>query len=122
MIELKLKERKNELQYIPHLYNQESPHDYVMYAFWALQVADVWTTNRGMDYSCVYEMNPLLPKVPHFDRLVIHKVVFLHPFYILDNEDLLTNDDMKWPLVFSLYVVHNNLKVIKRAKHRCNKR
>ena len=93
-----------------------------MYTFWALQIADVWTTDRGMDFNCVFEANPLLPSIPNRDRLFIHKVIFLHPFYVLDSEDLLTSDDMKWPLAFSLYVVNNNLRVIERAKRKCNKR
>jgi len=47
-----------------------------------------------MDYDCVYEANPLLPKVPHRDRLIIHKIVFLSPFDALYYNDQLTYADM----------------------------
>jgi hypothetical protein len=95
---------------------------YSMALFWSLQLADVWTTNRGMDYSCVYEANPLLPKVPHLDRLVIHKVVFTYPFYDMYSSNQLTYDDMMWPILLSMYVVNNNLQVINKAKRQCSKR
>jgi hypothetical protein len=87
-----------------------------------LQAADVWTTKEGVKYDCVYEANPLLPKVPHVDRLLIHKTVFLHPFGVLKNEDMLDNTQMIFPILLTAWVVNNNLKVIDRAKSRCNLR
>jgi len=95
---------------------------YTMSAFWLLQFADVWTTDRGMDYDCVFEANPLLPEVPSFDRLILHKTLFLSPFYTLEEEDSLTYGDMVLPFVLTAYVVHNNLQVIDRASQRCKKR
>jgi hypothetical protein len=67
-------------------------------------------------------MNPLLPEVPHLDRLLIHKAAFLHPFVAFQKEDILTQQDMFIPVIFTAYVVYNNLKVIDRAKDRCNLR
>ena len=87
-----------------------------------LQLADVWTTDRGMDYDCVFEANPLLPEIPSFDRLILHKTFFLSPFHTLYKEDLLTYRDMFLPFVMTAYVVHNNLQVIDRASQRCKKR
>jgi hypothetical protein len=87
-----------------------------------LHLADVWTTQRGMDYDCVFEANPLLPKVPHRDRLLLHKTVFLSPFYPLHSEKLLTKGDMIAPILITSYVVDNNLRIIDRAKQRCQKR
>ena len=87
-----------------------------------LQVADVWTTQRGMDYDCIFEENPLLPEVPHRDRLLLHKTVFLSPFYTLQSEKRLTNGDMIAPILLTGYVVDNNLRVIDRASRRCKKR
>ena len=100
----------------------ESAHDVVWFAFWTLQAADVWTTQRGMDYNCVFEQNPLLPKVPHLDRLIAHKIIFLHPFYFFQTEDVLTQQDMLIPTLLGAYVIHSNLRVIKRAKRNCSKR
>lgn len=96
-------------------------HHYVWYAFWALQLADVWTTQRGMDFDCVRETNPLLPENPHIDRLILHKFVFLSPFDTLYKYDALTYQDMFLPIVMTAWVVDNNLKVIDRAKSRCSK-
>ena len=93
-----------------------------MTLFWILQAADVWTTKEGMKYDCVYEANPLLPKIPHLDRLIIHKAVFLSPLTTLKEEEMLTYEVMFFPMLLSLYVVHHNLKVIDRAKERCNLR
>ena len=90
--------------------------------FWTLQAADVWTTNEGMKYDCVFEVNPLLPEVPHLDRLLIHKAAFLHPFAIFQKHDVLRREDMFFPTLFSAYVVYNNLQVIDRAEQRCNLR
>lgn len=87
-----------------------------------LHLADVWTTQRGMDYDCVFEANPLLPEVPHRDRLLLHKTAFLSPFYTLHSEKLLTKGDMIAPILMTSYVVDNNLRIIDRAKQRCQKR
>jgi len=83
---------------------------------------DVYTTDRGMKWDCVYEANPLLPSVPHLDRLLIHKALFLHPFHDLDRRGIITNEDMAFPLLFTAFVVHNNLRVIDKAKRKCQKR
>ena len=93
-----------------------------MAVYYALHIADVWTTQRGMDYDCVFEANPLLPKVPHLDRLLIHKTIFLSPVWMLDREKVLRNEDITFPLLMTAYVVHHNLKVIDSASKRCNKR
>jgi hypothetical protein len=70
----------------------------------------------------VEELNPLLPKVPHRDRLILHKIVFLTPFNALYEYDLLTYQDMIFPFATMAFVVHNNLNVIDRAKQNCSKR
>ena len=88
----------------------------------ALQIADVATTVEGMKWDCVYEANPLLPSIPHRDRLILHKLLFLSPFDVMYENNLLTYEDMFFPFIFTTYVVHNNLKVIDRAEKRCQKR
>jgi len=93
-----------------------------MAVYYALHVADVWTTQRGMDYDCVFEANPLLPEIPHRDRLILHKTIFLSPIWMLDREKVLRNEDVTFPLLMTAYVVHHNLNVIQRAKGRCQKR
>jgi len=88
----------------------------------ALQAADVWTTDRGMDFNCVYEANPLLPDIPSIDRIILHKLVFLSPINVLYEYDVLTYQEMILPFALSSYVVYNNLKIIDRAKQNCSKR
>tara|TARA_X000000950_G_C13470532_1_gene479583 strand:+ start:160 stop:429 length:270 start_codon:yes stop_codon:yes gene_type:complete len=87
-----------------------------------LQVADIWTTKRGLNYDCVFEVNPLLPEVPHKDRLILHKLVFLFPMNRVYNENALSNGEMIFPLLATSYVVDNNLKVINDASRICEKR
>ena len=88
----------------------------------ALQIADVATTVEGMKWDCVYEANPLLPNIPHRDRLILHKLLFLSPLDTMYEFDLLTYEEMVFPFIFTTYVVYNNLKVIDRAEKRCQKR
>jgi hypothetical protein len=75
-----------------------------------------------MDYDCVFEANPLLPEVPHRDRLILHKIVFLNPFDTLYNQNELTNGEMFFPMLLTGYVVENNLRIIDSASRRCEKR
>ena len=89
--------------------------------FWTLQALDVYTTDRGMNYDCVYEVNPLLPKKPSLERLVLHKSITLIPFKNI--ADVLQPSDAELFLSTALtgLVVINNFKVIDRAKQNCNK-
>ena len=89
--------------------------------FWTLQALDVYTTDRGMEYDCVYEVNPLLPEKPTLERLVLHKSITLIPFKHLS--DILQPSDQELFLSTALtgLVVINNFKVIDRAKQNCNK-
>jgi hypothetical protein len=75
-----------------------------------------------MDYDCVFEANPLLPEIPHRDRLILHKALFLSPFDSLYEVDMLTYGDIIFPMLMTAYVVNNNLEVIDRASRRCQKR
>ena len=89
--------------------------------FWTLQALDVYTTDRGMEYDCVYEVNPLLPDKPTLERLILHKSITLIPFKHLS--DILQPSDQELFLSTALtgLVVLNNFKVIDRAKQNCNK-
>ena len=121
-IEYSLKENPRKLQYTRQLSVKDPIHPAVYYAFLALQIADVATTVEGMKWDCVYEANPLLPNIPHRDRLILHKLLFLSPLDTMYEFDLLTYEEMVFPFIFTTYVVYNNLKVIDRAEKRCQKR
>ena len=121
-IEYSLKANQKKFGFTPQYWINRPVEPYLWYTFWALQISDVWSTQRGMDYDCVFEANPLLPEVPHRDRLILHKLIFLTPFDTLYDERVLTNGEMIFPLLLSGYVVENNFRVIDRAKQRCQKR
>ena len=70
-----------------------------------------------MEYDCIYEANPLLPKRPTLERLVAHKVVTLYPIYHPDyNRYIVTNQDLKRATVFLAFIVYHNYNVIDKAK------
>jgi len=75
-----------------------------------------------MKWDCVYEANPLLPDIPHRDRLILHKLLFLSPLDAMYHDNMLPYKDMFFPYLLTTYVVYNNLKVIDRAEKNCQKR
>lgn len=87
-----------------------------------LHAADVWSTVQGVKYDCIIEANPLLPEVPHRDRLLIHKAFFLQPFHMVTQQDAITNEDMVFPIALASWVVYNNIKLTNQAKKKCNLR
>ena len=121
-IEYSLKENPNESLFTRQLSIKDPIHPAVYYTFWALQIADIATTTEGMKWDCVYEGNPLLPSIPHRDRLILHKLLFLSPLDVMYEFDMLTYEEMIFPFIFTSYVVHNNLKVIDSAEKNCSKR
>ena len=87
-----------------------------------MHVADVWSTVEGLKYDCIVEANPLLPDIPHRDRLLLHKFIFIQPFDMLFAENALTKQDMYFPIAVAAYVVHSNLELTREAKQKCNLR
>lgn len=105
-------------------YKEEDPASVATWSlFFLLQAADVWSTNKGMAYDCVYELNPLLPDVPEVYEMVALKTLILGPLLkAIDKQYTITDDMLKPTIYISALVLHNNLRVIDRAKKRCNKR
>ena len=97
-------------------------------AFAVVNVADVVSTYEGLKYSCVSEVNPLLPNNPSLERLILHKIstiyLLYHAYpewtnYTVRQQDIET---MFWLLNV---VVYNNHDVIQQAKehpHICGKK
>lgn len=82
-----------------------------------VNIADVHSTNKAMKYSCVYEANPLLPKRPSLERLVIHKAITLYPIYHPDyNKYVVTNNDLKWATAIIGLVAYHNYKIIDKIQ------
>jgi len=76
-----------------------------------------------MQYDCVYESNPLLPKIPTISEMLFLKTIVLLPSYKAINEAItITDQDLIPPILLTSYVVYNNLEVTDRAKTRCGRR
>jgi len=54
----------------------ERPTDNQLWAFWILNAMDVYSTDRAMR-KCLdcRELNPLLPKRPSLEELLLHKAI-----------------------------------------------
>lgn len=105
-------------------YKEEEPASIATWSlFFLLQAADVWSTNKGMAYDCVYELNPLLPNVPEVYEMVALKTIILGPLLRAIGTEYTITDDMLMPtIMISSLVVHNNMRVLDRVKNRCDKR
>ena len=92
-----------------------SPASYATFVL--VNLADVHSTHKAMQFSCLEEGNPLLPKRPHLDRLLAHKVVVLYPtIHPKFNRYVLTDEDFFWPNVFIAAISYNNYRLIRKAK------
>ena len=88
-----------------------------------LQVADVWSTYRGLKYNCVEESNPIFGKDPSIDTMIFYKVAVLTPAIKYDKENgNLNKRTIRSTNAFMTIVIGNNMNVIQRAKRQCQKR
>lgn len=90
--------------------------------FWTLQTLDVYSTYRGLKYSCVQEINPILGSDPSVAQMVALKSVALNPFYMWPGEGIISKNDMFWINTMISTVVYNNYRVWSRAHKRCTKK
>lgn len=92
-------------------------------AFFLLQAADIYSTHRGMQWDCVYERNPLLPRVPTVPEMLVHKAIVLTPLIEIDrNVRRFTWQELFPATAITAWVVVNNINVEKRAKKNCSRR
>jgi len=54
---------------------KESPTKNQMITFWTLNALDVYTTYNGVKKPNVYELNPILPKKPELEELLLQKTI-----------------------------------------------
>ena len=54
---------------------KESPTKNQMIVFWTLNALDVYTTYNGIKKPNVYEVNPILPKKPELEELLLQKAI-----------------------------------------------
>ena len=124
MIQLRLKESQNKLQYTQ--FDFIEPAHWTSYAMsFALQYGDIYYTNKALQYECVYEVNPILGKRPSWERLVAHKVITLWPVYHPKwNKYILTDKDLHQVNMFMALVIMHNKRVVDKVERniqRCPK-
>ena len=119
MIESQSRANLNQLQFTP----SELPNTFDWTLFYTLQLADIYTTYRGLKYDCVKELNPLVGESPSVGKMFAVKTAILLPAIEIDRrEDRLTSDTFDWMNILMSVVVVNNVQQISNAKKYCNKR
>lgn len=113
-----IKNIENDILHIDFQDKFIKPADWYWWAALTLvNIADVHSTNKAMGYECIEEANPLLPKRPSLERLVVHKAITLYPVYHPDyNKYTVTNKDLKWATAFVGLVAYHNYKIIDKAE------
>jgi len=94
-----------------------------MTTFVAFQLADIYTTYKGLQYECVREMNPFIGETPSLDRMFLTKVAILTPAIQHDrNKGNLTPRVLNEINFLMALVIINNHKVTNNASKNCKKR
>ena len=108
LFDLKIKEPVSTVQWI---------------TFGTLQLADIYTTYRGLKYNCVYEMNPIIGEQPSVPQMFLVKTLVLLPAIESDiKRESLTPQAMDSMNFLMALVVGNNYDVWQGAEQRCTKR
>jgi len=80
---------------------------------------DVWTTNRALKCDRVYEANPLLPKKPDLDHLILHKLVFLAPSYRVWLDGGWHKEEIEFANWLMSLVIVNNGAIVYDIRENC---
>jgi len=89
--------------------------------FYTLQVLDVYTTSRALEYNCVKEVNPILGKSPSIQDMVGLKVLLFAPsIWHANKYEPWTNEDIAGANYLMTAVVANNFDVWNEAKTKEN--
>lgn len=86
-----------------------------------LQLLDIHSTYKGLQYDCVYESNPIIGKTPSLGEIFLTKTIILAPALTHDsrNENL-TPKIMNQLNFFMAFVVSNNYAVYTAARSSAN--
>ncbi len=118
MIGLKLKENQNKLQYTL-VDSYTTPQ---LYTFATLQLLDIWTTYKSLQYNCVRELNPIMGESPSVPKMFAVKTLILIPAIESDiNNERLSRKTMRQTNTMMTMVIANNNAVRNRAKRHCTK-
>ena len=96
--------------------------DFQWGTFVSLQLLDIYTTYKGLQYDCVYETNPLFGERPSVMKMGVTKFVILYPVIVSEqNYQTLSRQNVNDINYLMSLVILNNANVGKKAKNRCNK-
>ena len=96
--------------------------DFQWGTFVTLQVLDMYTTYKGLQYDCVYETNPIFGNRPSVMKMGVTKLVILTPAIISEqNNQTLSRENMTDINLLMGLVVLNNASVANRAQNNCIK-
>ena len=91
--------------------------------FVGLQVADVYTTYRGLKYDCVKELNPIIGESPSIgDMIFIKTAVFVPALQYDMRRGNVTSRSIKQVNGLMFLVVGNNYNVLTDSRKKCKKR
>ena len=90
--------------------------------FWTWQVLDVLTTMKALEFDCIEEVNPLLPKKPSASNMILLKSALLGPAIYRLRHELTTPEDFYGVNYIMSYVIINNVDQYRAAKKQCNRR
>ena len=101
----------------------ENERKWIDIFFWTTQILDVYSTYEGMKYSCLYEANPLLPRVPNVSEMVGLKLGIIGGVkFVIDADE---NFWYGWKLGAGMstgVIVANNFRLLNKARKECDRR
>ena len=118
MIQLQLKEKQNQSWFTL----SEPVSNLQWTAFITLQLADIYTTYRGLKYDCVKELNPFLGESPSVSRMFAFKTAILVPAINSDikNERVSPQAFNQMNFLMTM-VIASNYHILSEAKESCRK-
>ena len=96
--------------------------DFQWGSFVTLQLLDIYTTYKGLQYDCVYEANPIMGEQPSVMKMGVTKVIVLYPAITSEqNNRELSKQNMRDINRLMGIVIMNNMSVVNKAKRNCTK-
>ena len=122
-IESKLKENPRRFEYTHRWELIDHPSNLDWTVFVTLQMLDIYTTYRGLQYNCVEEANPIFGKQPSVNDMFFTKFAVLTPAIQYDRRNgNLNKHSIRSTNTFMAIVIGNNMNVINKAQKYCTKR
>ena len=113
---LKESQRKSQYTLVDYYTNAQ------LYTFATLQLLDIWTTYKSLQYNCVRELNPIMGESPSVPKMFAVKTLVLIPAIEADiQNERLTRKTMRQVNTMMVMVITNNNTVRNRAKNNCIK-